>query len=154
MQRPRSADRSARPADRFRRGVRRTNPRAHSDAYGGTPVNIWKKYASAATVAAVLAGGALVASAQGASAAGAAGWTQFQADLAGSGDNTGDTGVNPGNAATLQAAWVAHGGRASSAQPLVVGGTVYWGSWDGNVHATSLASGASLWTRAIGTTTC
>ncbi len=117
-------------------------------------MNIWKKYASAATVAAVLAGGALVASAQGASAAGAAGWTQFQADLAGSGDNAGDTGVNPGNAATLQAAWVAHGGRASSAQPLVVGGTVYWGSWDGNVHATSLASGASLWTRAIGTTTC
>src|SRR5579883_3036198 len=110
MQRPRSADRSARSADRFRRGVRRTNPRAHSDAYGGTPVNIWKKYASAATVAAVLAGGALVAS--------AAGWTQFQADLAGSGDNAGDTGVNPGNAATLQAAWVAHGGRASSAQPL------------------------------------
>jgi polyvinyl alcohol dehydrogenase (cytochrome) len=119
------------------------------------PLNTWKKYASAATAATVLAGGLWAASTWTASAAAApSNWTQYVFNNAGSGDNTGESTLTTADAAKLKAAWTAHGGRASSAQPLVVGSTVYWGSWDGNLHATSVSTGASLWTRAIGTTTC
>ena len=118
-------------------------------------MNVWKKYLSAAAAATLLAGGAWVLSAQTANAQpGASDWTQYQSGPAGSGDNTGESTLNAGNAATLHTTWIAHGGRASSAQPLVVGGVAYWGSWDGNLHANSLATGAALWTRALGTTTC
>lgn len=118
-------------------------------------MKLWKRYVPVAAVATVLAGGLWAASGQAASAqAGGADWAQYTYNDAGSGLNAGDMTINAGNAATLHATWVAHSGRAASAQPLVVGGVAYWGSWDGNLHATSLASGATLWTRAIGTTTC
>lgn len=117
-------------------------------------MNVWKKYTSAAAAALLLAGGAWAASGRAASAAGSSDWSQYTYSGAGSGDNTAESAINAGDAGTLAAAWVAHGGRASSAQPLVVGSVVYWGSWDGNLHATSLSSGASLWTRALGATTC
>ena len=115
----------------------------------------WRKPASAALVAAALAGGALAATGQSAiAAAGSSDWTQYQADSAGAGFNSGESALTTGDAASLAVSWTAHGGRSASAQPLVVGGVVYWGSWDGNLHATSLANGSSLWTRALGVTTC
>ncbi len=81
-------------------------------------------------------------------------WTQYTFNASGSGDNTGETAITAANVGTLHAGWVVKGGRSVSAQPLVVGGVVYWGSWDGNLHATSLATHASLWTRGLGFTTC
>jgi polyvinyl alcohol dehydrogenase (cytochrome) len=81
-------------------------------------------------------------------------WTQYTFDASGSGDNTGETAITPGNVASLHAGWVVKGGRSVSAQPLVVAGVVYWGSWDGYLHATSLATHATLWRRALGFTTC
>ena len=96
----------------------------------------------------------LASASQSAPRAGASDWTQYTDDLAGSGDNANESALNPRNAHTLHAAWVVKGGRSVSAQPLVVGGVVYWGSLDGVLHATSLATHASLWTRALGFTTC
>jgi len=81
-------------------------------------------------------------------------WTQYTFDAAGSGDNTNETAITAANVHTLHAVWTVKGGRSVSSTPLVVGGTVYWGSWDGNLHATSLATHATLWTRALGFTTC
>jgi polyvinyl alcohol dehydrogenase (cytochrome) len=81
-------------------------------------------------------------------------WTQYTFNAAGSGDNTAETAITAANVHTLHAAWVVKGGKSVSMTPLVVGGVVYWGSWDGNLHATSLATHATLWTRALGFTTC
>jgi hypothetical protein len=81
-------------------------------------------------------------------------WGQYQLDLQGSGDNTAETALTALNASSLRVSWVAQGGTASTTQPLAVGGVAYWGSWDGNLHATSISSGVSLWTRPLGFTTC
>jgi hypothetical protein len=97
---------------------------------------------------------ATLASASTAPRAPASDWTQYTFNAAGSGDNTSETALTPGNVGTLHAAWVVKGGRSVSMTPLVVGGVVYWGSWDGNLHATSLATHATMWTRALGFTTC
>jgi polyvinyl alcohol dehydrogenase (cytochrome) len=85
---------------------------------------------------------------------GGADWAQYQYNLAGSGDNLAEHGINPRNVAGLHADWVVSGGGSVSAQPLVVGDVVYWGSWDGVMHATSIATHATLWTRALGFSTC
>src|SRR5581483_12109949 len=65
-------------------------------------------------------------------------WTQYQDNLAGSGDNRTEHALNPRTIATLHPDWVVTGGGSVSAQPLVVDGVVYWGSWDGVMHATSV----------------
>jgi outer membrane protein assembly factor BamB len=81
-------------------------------------------------------------------------WTQYQNNLAGSGDNHGEHAINPHTIANLHADWVVTGGGSISAQPLAVGDTVYWGSWDGILHATSISTHATIWTTALGFSTC
>src|SRR5947207_8563701 len=81
-------------------------------------------------------------------------WTQYQYNLAGSGDNLAERAINPHDIAGLHADWVVSGGGSISAQPLVVGDVVYWGSWDGIMHATSIATHAELWTQPLGFSTC
>jgi outer membrane protein assembly factor BamB len=48
--------------------------------------------------------------------------------------------------------WTAHAAGSISAQPLVAGGLVYWGSWDGYEHATT-TSGAPVWSTDLGRAT-
>ena len=48
--------------------------------------------------------------------------------------------------------WTAHAPGSISAQPLVMGGLVYWGSWDGYEHATT-TSGAPVWSTDLGRAT-
>lgn len=81
-------------------------------------------------------------------------WTQYQYDLAGSGDNHAARALNPRTVATLHPGWTVKGGGSVSAQPLVVDDVVYWGSWDGVMHATSVRTQAALWSVALGFSTC
>jgi polyvinyl alcohol dehydrogenase (cytochrome) len=89
-------------------------------------------------------------------AAGAAGsdWTGYTHDIAGSGFNRAERTLGPSNAGSLSVAWkAAGGGGGMSAQPLSVGDVAYWGSWDGNMHATAVRgpnAGRDLWTRNLG----
>ena len=83
-------------------------------------------------------------------------WTGYTHDVAGSGFNAAETTLGPSNAGNLAVSWKAPGGGGGmSAQPLSVGDVAYWGSWDGNLHATAVrgaGAGRDLWTRNLGVT--
>jgi outer membrane protein assembly factor BamB len=74
----------------------------------------------------------------------------------GAADRTGftasETTLTPASAAHLNLRWKRHVGGAIFAQPVVANGLVYWGSWDGYEHATSIATGRDVWTRYLGQT--
>lgn len=55
------------------------------------------------------------------------------------------TSLTPLSVQTLAPKWFFQTGDAVTAQPIVVGGTVYVGSWDGNFYAIDSATGALRW---------
>lgn len=65
-------------------------------------------------------------------------WVMYNHDLAGSGYNNTETTLTASNFPTLTQKWKATGSKGISDQPIIVGNTVYWGSWDGNLHATNI----------------
>ncbi len=83
-------------------------------------------------------------------------WSTYNYNLAASGNNTAETTLGPTTFPNLKVQWTAHGASGISAQPIVVGNVVYWGSWDGNLHATNITgtnAGKNLWTVNLGLTT-
>jgi len=50
---------------------------------------------------------------------------------------------------TLLPKWYFHTGDAVTANPIVVGGKVYFGSWDGNFYAVDGETGQQIWVRAL-----
>src|SRR5258708_3464137 len=58
---------------------------------------------------------------------------------------TGATSLNPTSARTLAPAWFFSTGDAVTANPIVVGDTVYVGSWDGFFYAIDRAHGTLRW---------
>jgi outer membrane protein assembly factor BamB len=82
-------------------------------------------------------------------------WTTYNHDLGASGYNSSETTLNVNNFPNLTQKWKATGTGGMSDQPIVVGNVVYWGSWDGNLHATNITGanfGKDLWTRNLGVT--
>lgn len=83
-------------------------------------------------------------------------WPEYGHDPTGSGHTT-DPGITVQNATTLAArsGWPVRsaGGARITAQPIVAGGFVYWGSWDGVEHATPTNGGTGGWTTNLGTLT-
>ncbi len=82
-------------------------------------------------------------------------WTMYDHDLAGSGYNSTETTLNATNFPNLTQKWKATGTNGMSDQPIVVGNTVYWGSWDGNLHATNItgsSAGQDIWHTNLGVT--
>ncbi|HJT59766.1 MAG TPA: PQQ-binding-like beta-propeller repeat protein [Ktedonobacteraceae bacterium] len=71
--------------------------------------------------------------------------------LGGSNFNGNETAITAATASSLTRSWTSHAGGGISSQPVVVDGTVYWGSWDGYEHATSL-QGVQRWTANLGKT--
>ena len=59
------------------------------------------------------------------------------------------TSLTPQSVQTLAPKWFFSTGDAVTAQPIVVGGTVYVGSWDGNFYAINSATGALDWKFAL-----
>ena len=70
-------------------------------------------------------------------------WPMFQHDPGHSA--TGCTRIAPTNVATLAPKWFVRTGGAVTAEPAVVGGTVYIGDGDGVMHALAADSGRSRW---------
>jgi outer membrane protein assembly factor BamB len=76
-------------------------------------------------------------------------WPTLLGSNARTGYNSVETAINSTTAAHLQLQWKFSSGNRISAQPVVVNGQVYWGSWDGNEYAADL-TGKKLWTASIG----
>lgn len=82
-------------------------------------------------------------------------WTMYNHDLAGSGYNSSETMLNASNFPNLTQKWKATGTNGMSDQPIVVGNTAYWGSWDGNLHSTNITgtnAGQDNWHTNLGVT--
>lgn len=60
-----------------------------------------------------------------------------------------ETTLTKANVAQLQLKWTAHAQGAISDQPVFGNGLMYWGSWDGLMHATN-SSGTDVWTANLG----
>jgi outer membrane protein assembly factor BamB len=60
-----------------------------------------------------------------------------------------ETTLSASNAGQLQLKWTAHGQQGISVQPVFSNGLMYWGSWDGLMHATN-SSGSDVWTANLG----
>jgi polyvinyl alcohol dehydrogenase (cytochrome) len=60
------------------------------------------------------------------------------------------TSITPANAHSLSQKWHIAVSAPISDQPIVDNGVIYWGDWNGQMHATSL-SGSSLWSTGLGT---
>jgi outer membrane protein assembly factor BamB len=67
--------------------------------------------------------------------------------------NTAETIITPSTAPQLKQKWHHAAGNGISDQPTAVDTTVYWGSWDGDVHATNITNNARIWTRFVGQAT-
>ncbi|HEX4204639.1 MAG TPA: hypothetical protein VHZ51_10690 [Ktedonobacteraceae bacterium] len=76
-------------------------------------------------------------------------WPTYTFDNERSGDNTGETTLNAGNVGRLKMKWLARGNVGMSMQPVEANNAIYWGSWDGYMHATT-TSGIQLWNTSIG----
>ncbi len=65
---------------------------------------------------------------------------------------TAATSITPANAGALTQRWRKSVSAPISGQPIVNNGVVYWGDWNGNMHATRLSSGRALWSTSLGAT--
>lgn len=66
-----------------------------------------------------------------------------------SGYNAGEVRITNTTVSALHLMWTEHARGGVTAQPVVVDNVVYWGSWDGYEHATTL-DGKSLWSTYLG----
>jgi outer membrane protein assembly factor BamB len=80
-------------------------------------------------------------------------WPTYGYDNARDNFNAAETIITPSTAPQLKQKWAHSGANGISDQLAAVGGTVYWGSWDGFVHATNASNGARVWSTFIGQTT-
>lgn len=78
-------------------------------------------------------------------------WPTYLGDNGRSGYNSAETAINPATVSNLQLLWQYNANGSISTQPIVANGMIYWGSWDGVEHATSL-NGTSTWTKNSGVT--
>jgi len=65
-------------------------------------------------------------------------------DLAGSHYNPNEKQLTPATVARLKPKWIFETGGDVSAQPSVVGGVVYFGSWDGKEYAVDAKTGNKI----------
>lgn len=98
----------------------------------------------AATVIVIGAVTGLVSGAQPARAATTNDWPTYLDGLGRTGFGSDETAITASSAPSLRLRWTAGSAGAASAEPVAVGGVIYWGSWDGRERATR-SSGALSW---------
>jgi hypothetical protein len=82
-------------------------------------------------------------------------WTEYMADSMRSGTNAAETTLTSANFPNLHVKWTTTGTDGISTQPVEANNTVYWGSWDGKLHATTVSganAGEDQWAVALGQT--
>jgi polyvinyl alcohol dehydrogenase (cytochrome) len=72
-------------------------------------------------------------------------WPMYGRDLAGSFYNPHEKKITPATVSRLKPKWIFEAGADVSSTPTVVGGVVYFGSWDGKQYAVDAATGKKLW---------
>jgi polyvinyl alcohol dehydrogenase (cytochrome) len=72
-------------------------------------------------------------------------WPLYGRDLAGSHYNPNEKQLTPATVGRLKVKWIFETGGDVSSQPTVVGGVVYFGSWDGKQYAVDAKTGKKLW---------
>ena len=78
-------------------------------------------------------------------------WSTLMGSDDRSGYNSDETSITTQTVANLHLYWSLHAGGGISSQPIMVKGIMYWGSWDGYEHATSI-NGKPLWATYLGVT--
>jgi outer membrane protein assembly factor BamB len=83
-------------------------------------------------------------------------WPTYLEGNTRSGFNQSETTITPSSAPNLKLRWsYSVGGnfyvKSITTQPVEANGLIYWGSWDGNEHATNL-NGTQVWQKGIGYT--
>ncbi len=80
-------------------------------------------------------------------------WPTYLGNYGHSGYNGSESIINPTTAPNLQLHWLRSIGRKISTQPVEANGMIYWGSWDGIEHASTLSNGSDVWATNLGKTT-
>src|SRR5579863_370190 len=78
-------------------------------------------------------------------------WPTYLADASHDGYNSAETAINPSTAPNMKVQWTHSARGGISTQPIEANGNIYWGSWDGYEHATSLKNGL-VWATYLGMT--
>jgi outer membrane protein assembly factor BamB len=79
-------------------------------------------------------------------------WPTYMGASDRTGYNAAETLLTPATVPHLKLHWKLHARGSIFAQPVVANGLVYWGSWDGYEHATSIATGRDIWATYLGQT--
>ena len=79
----------------------------------------------------------------------AADWSTYLNGNAHTGYNATETVINQTSAPGLRLHWTAPAGTRVFSQPVVANGMIYWGSWDGFEHASTL-NGTQVWKQFVG----
>jgi polyvinyl alcohol dehydrogenase (cytochrome) len=99
----------------------------------------------AAVVMIISVAASLASGVQPARAAAVNDWPTYLSGLSRTGFAQAEKVITPSSARSLRLRWTASAAGAASAEPVVAGGVIYWGSWDGHERATT-SSGGLLWT--------
>ncbi|HET7638399.1 MAG TPA: hypothetical protein VFK47_06615, partial [Ktedonobacteraceae bacterium] len=80
-------------------------------------------------------------------------WPTFLGSNARTGYNAAETIINPTTAPNLKLHWTAStvGQAKATDEVIVANGMLYWGSWDGLLHASDPKTGKDIWTASLGT---
>ncbi len=83
-------------------------------------------------------------------------WPTYLEEISRSSYNQSETTITPSSAPNLKLHWSYYVGgsfyvKSITTQPVEANGLIYWGSWDGNEHATNL-NGTQVWQKGIGYT--
>ncbi len=78
-------------------------------------------------------------------------WPTFLENNGRTGYNSAETIINQSTAPHLKLHWTRTVTTSISSEPIVANGMIYWGSWDGDEHASSLADGHDIWATNLGT---
>lgn len=78
-------------------------------------------------------------------------WTTYGFGPERTGYNPVEKAINPTSASSLKQLWSVSTGSIMSVQPIVANGLIYWGTWDGIMHATK-PNGTQAWTANLGQT--
>lgn len=87
------------------------------------------------------------------SAGGVASWPTYMADPERTGANHQEHILAPSNVSELRPLWSVPSNGSDFSAPIVVNGTVYFGSWGGNEYAVGAANGTVLWHTYLGVDT-
>src|SRR5499427_7665249 len=79
-------------------------------------------------------------------------WGTYLHDPQRTSANLDEAALSPANAAQMVKLWSFHTGGPIASSATVIGGTAYFGSWDGNEYAVDVSTGTQRWKTFLGTT--